>query len=207
MNIEENIDYIFLNILKYYQKSNLDAIVINFDNTPNDRLLFEIIRENIEKFNLIYIQCDLDKYEKLFSEILSIEEKEKITFRDLKSYIKNNGKIDYIISSKNKLYCKSFLKFDYDENDLYPLFNYSNEEILKLLSKYNIKIDELNKEQYGLENNKIEILNNYYYNYEKFMESSKEDVQFILTFVHKQNMLKTKIIPSLNDMKNMEKYI
>ena len=50
MNIEENIDYIFLNILKYYQKSNLDAIVINFDNTPNDRLLFEIIRENIEKF-------------------------------------------------------------------------------------------------------------------------------------------------------------
>lgn len=26
-------------------------------------------------------------------------------------------------------------------------------------------------------------------------------------FVHKQNMLKTKIIPSLNDMKNMEKYI
>ena len=98
-------------------------------------------------------------------------------------------------------------EFDYDENDLYPLFNYSNEEILELLSKYNIKIDELNKEQYGLENNKIEILNNYYYNYEKFMESSKEDVQFILTFVHKQNMLKTKIIPSLNDMKNMEKYI
>ena len=52
MNIEENIDYIFLNILKYYQKSNLDAIVINFDNTPNDRLLFEIIRENIEKQKL-----------------------------------------------------------------------------------------------------------------------------------------------------------
>ena len=207
MNIEENIDYIFLNILKYYQKSNLDAIVINFDNTPNDRLLFEIIRENIEKFNLIYIQCDLDKYEKLFSEILSIEEKEKITFRDLKSYIKNNGKIDYIISSKNKLYCKSFLKFDYDENDLYPLFNYSNEEILELLSKYNIKIDELNKEQYGLENNKIEILNNYYYNYEKKMKTTKKDVHIILKFVDKQNMLKTKIIQNLNDMKNMEKYI
>lgn len=207
MNIEENIDYIFLNILKYYQKSNLDAIVINFDNTPNDRLLFEIIRNNINRFNIIIIECDLDKYEKLFSEILTDEEKEKLVFRDVKNFIYPHEKIDYLISSKNKIYCKSFLKFDYDKNDLYPLFNYSNSEILELLSKYNIKINELNKEQYGLEDNKIEILNNYYYNYEKFMESSKEDIQYIFSFIHKQNMLKTKIIPSLNDMKNMEKYM
>ena len=55
MNEKENIDYILLNILKYYQKSGYTDILLTFENTPCDRLLFEIVRRNYDKFDNVYV--------------------------------------------------------------------------------------------------------------------------------------------------------
>ena len=205
----ENIDYILLNILKYYKKSELKTIVIHFNNTKNDRLLFEIIKRNLNKFDNVIVECYFEKYEKLFNSILTKEEKDKIIFKSCQEEIikflqTTNLKNFYKISAKDKLYCRSFLKFNYNNSDLYPLFNFTEEEIDEMLNFLKVT-DNFEKENYG-ENIDIKLLNQYLTDYTNFIENNnKEEISEILNFVKKQNNLKTKIIPSLKQVKEIEK--
>ena len=164
MNEKENIDYILLNILKYYQKSGYTDILLTFENTPCDRLLFEIVRRNYDKFDNVYVECSLSEFETLFTTILTEKEKEKFTFSNLDDIdirLNQSNRTKYRVCGKNELYCKSYLKYDYDKNDAYPLFGYTDEEIRKMLIFLNIDVDNLAAESYGLSPTDLEFLRQY----------------------------------------------
>ena len=66
--MKEDIDYILLNLIKYYRMSGLNSITISFNNTIADRLLVEIIKNNRKDFDKVILECDKNKYNNLFKE-------------------------------------------------------------------------------------------------------------------------------------------
>lgn len=203
-NVKETIDYIYLSIFKNYQKSQLETICMHYDNTKSDRLLLEIIKEHKNNFKNIVIYCYEPKKEELCAEIIgdNTDKKIAITNFDFDNLFKTN----YEVSSKNQLYCNSFLKYIYID-DLYPLFNYTNEEIEEMLKFYNINIDELEEEKYGLTIEELVQLENYLYYYNKFEENlnKKNEVTIkVFNFIKQQKALKTKFIPSLLQLQETE---
>lgn len=209
MNEKENIDYILLNILKYYQKSGYTDILLTFENTPCDRLLFEIVRRNYDKFDNIYVECSLSEFETLFTTILTEKEKEKFTFSNLDDIdvrLNQGNRTKYRVCGKNELYCKSYLKYDYDKNDAYPLFGYTDEEIRKMLIFLNVNIDNLAAESYGLSPTDLEFLRQYLYNYKDFVETNdKSQISNFLDYIKRQRNLITKFVIPLAEIQNMEK--
>lgn len=211
MNAKENIDYILLNILKYYKKSGFQDILLTFENTPCDRLLFEIVRRNYDKFDNIYIECSLSAYENLFSSILTDEEKSRFTFSNLDDIDVRLNKIyrtKYRVCGKNELHCKSYLKYDYDQNDAYPLFGYQDEEIAEMLKYFNIEIEGLTEECYGLSLEDLQFLKQYLYNYRDFVETNdKNQISNFLDYIRRQRNLITKFVIPLAEIQNMEKLV
>lgn len=211
MNAKENIDYILLNILKYYQKSGFKDILLTFENTPCDRLLFEIVRRNYDKFDNIYIECSLSAHENLFTSILTDEEKEKITFSNLDDIdirLNKHYRTKYRLCGKNELYCKSYLKFDYDENDAYPLFGYKDEEIIEMLKYFNIKVESLVEESYGLPLEDLNLLKQYLYDYRNFAEDNDNaQISKFLNYIKRQRSLITKFVIPLADVQQMENFM
>lgn len=209
MNEKENIDYILLNILKYYQKSGYTDILLTFENTPCDRLLFEIVRRNYDKFDNVYVECSLSEFETLFTTILTEKEKEKFTFSNLDDIdvrLNQGNRTKYRVCGKNELYCKSYLKYDYDKNDAYPLFGYTDEEIRKMLIFLNIDVDSLVAESYGLSPTDLEFLRQYLYNYRDFVETNdKVQISNFLNYIKRQRNLITKFVIPLAEIQKMEK--
>lgn len=206
-NIKETIDYIYLSIFKNYQKSQLEGICMQYDNTKSDRLLLEIIKQHKNNFKDIAIYCCVPENEKICAEIIgdNADKKIKIVNFDFDNLFKTN----YEVSSKNQLYCNSFLKYIYLD-DLYPLFNYTNEEIEEMLKFYNINIDELEEEKYGLTIEELVQLGNYLYCYNKFEENlnkKEKSAIKVFNFIKQQKALKTKFIPSLTQLQEMESFL
>ena len=214
MNEKENIDYILLNILKYYEKSGYNELLLTFENTPCDRLLFEIVRKNRDKFKgSIYIECSLSSFENLFQTILNEKEREDFTFSnlddiDIRLNLNQFAKTRYRICGKNELVCKSYLKYDYDKNDAYPLYGYTDEEIESMLKFLQISIDDLEKEGYGLDSFNLELLKQYLYNYRTFVEENdKEKISEFLSYIRRQRNLITKFIIPLKEIQDLENII
>ena len=190
--MKEDIDYILLNLIKYYQMSGLNSITISFNNTITDRLLVEIIKNNRKDFDKVILECDKNKYNNLFKEednIILMEENKELTYR---------------VSAKNKLYCLSFLTYKYDNNNLYPLYNYNEEQMKEMLSFYKINVNELNNEEYGLSEEDLANLKEYLYNYTNFVEDNNIDSKKTLKYINQRNKLKTKIIPTLKEMQTIK---
>ena len=190
--MKEDIDYILLNLIKYYQMSGLNSITISFNNTIADRLLVEIIKNNRKDFDKVILECDKNKYNNLFKEednIILMEENKELTYR---------------VSAKNKLYCLSFLTYKYDNNNLYPLYNYNEEQMKEMLSFYKINANELNNEEYGLPEEDLANLKEYLYNYTNFVENNNIDSKKTLKYLNQRNKLKTKIIPTLKEMQTIK---
>ena len=190
--MKEDIDYILLNLIKYYQMSGLNSITISFNNTIADRLLVEIIKNNRKDFDKVILECDKNKYNNLFKEednIILMEENKELTYR---------------ISAKNKLYCLSFLIYKYDNNNLYPLYNYNEEQMKEMLSFYKINVNELSNEEYGLSEEDLTNLKEYLYNYTNFVENNNIDSKKTLKYINQRNKLKTKIIPTLKEMQTIK---
>ena len=190
--MKEDIDYILLNLIKYYQMSGLNSITISFNNTIADRLLVEIIKNNRKDFDKVILECDKNKYNNLFKEednIILMEENKELTYR---------------VSAKNKLYCLSFLTYKYDNNNLYPLYNYNEEQMKEMLSFYKINVNELNNEEYGLSEEDLANLKEYLYNYTNFVEDNNIDSKKTLKYINQRNKLKTKIIPTLKEMQTIK---
>lgn len=190
--MKEDIDYILLNLIKYYQMSGLNSITISFNNTIADRLLVEIIKNNRKDFDKVILECDKNKYSNLFKEednIILMEENKELTYR---------------ISAKNKLYCLSFLIYRYDNNNLYPLYNYNEEQMKEMLSFYKINANELSNEEYGLPEEDLTNLKEYLYNYTNFVEDNNIDSKKTLKYLNQRNKLKTKIIPTLKEMQTIK---
>lgn len=190
--MKEDIDYILLNLIKYYRMSGLNSITISFNNTIADRLLVEIIKNNRKDFDKVILECDKNKYNNLFKEednIILMEENKELTYR---------------VSAKNKLYCLSFLTYKYDNNNLYPLYNYNEEQMKEMLSFYKINANELNNEEYGLSEEDLANLKEYLYNYTNFVEDNNIDSKKTLKYINQRNKLKTKIIPTLKEMQTIK---
>lgn len=190
--MKEDIDYILLNLIKYYRMSGLNSITISFNNTIADRLLVEIIKNNRKDFDKVILECDKNKYNNLFKEednIILMEENKELTYR---------------VSAKNKLYCLSFLTYKYDNNNLYPLYNYNEEQMKAMLSFYKINANELNNEKYGLSEEDLTNLKEYLYNYTNFVEDNNIDSKKTLKYINQRNKLKTKIIPTLKEMQTIK---
>ena len=190
--MKEDIDYILLNLIKYYRMSSLNSITISFNNTIADRLLVEIIKNNRKDFDKVILECDKNKYNNLFKEednIILMEENKELTYR---------------VSAKNKLYCLSFLTYKYDNNNLYPLYNYNEEQMKEMLSFYKINVNELNNEEYGLSEEDLANLKEYLYNYTNFVENNNIDSKKTLKYINQRNKLKTKIIPTLKEMQTIK---
>lgn len=190
--MKEDIDYILLNLIKYYRMSGLNSITISFNNTIADRLLVEIIKNNRKDFDKVILECDKNKYNNLFKEednIILMEENKELTYR---------------VSAKNKLYCLSFLTYKYDNNNLYPLYNYNEEQMKEMLSFYKINANELNNEEYGLSKEDLTNLKEYLYNYTNFIEDNNIDSKKTLKYINQRNKLKTKIIPTLKEMQTIK---
>ena len=190
--MKEDIDYILLNLIKYYQMSGLNSITISFNNTIADRLLVEIIKNNRKDFDKVILECDKNKYSNLFKE------------EDNIILMKENKELTYRISAKNKLYCLSFLIYKYDNNNLYPLYNYNEEQMKEMLSFYKINANELNNEEYGLSEEDLANLKEYLYNYTNFVEDNNIDSKKTLKYINQRNKLKTKIIPTLKEMQTIK---
>lgn len=190
--MKEDIDYILLNLIKYYRMSGLNSITISFNNTIADRLLVEIIKNNRKDFDKVILECDKNKYNNLFKEednIILMEENKELTYR---------------VSAKNKLYCLSFLTYKYDNNNLYPLYNYNEEQMKEMLSFYKINANELSNEEYGLSEEDLANLKEYLYNYTNFVENNNIDSKKTLKYLSQRNKLKTKIIPTLKEMQTIK---
>lgn len=190
--MKEDIDYILLNLIKYYRMSGLNSITISFNNTIADRLLVEIIKNNRKDFDKVILECDKNKYNNLFKEednIILMEENKELTYR---------------VSAKNKLYCLSFLTYKYDNNNLYPLYNYNEEQMKEMLSFYKINANELSNEEYGLSEEDLANLKEYLYNYTNFVENNNIDSKKTLKYINQRNKLKTKIIPTLKEMQTIK---
>lgn len=190
--MKEDIDYILLNLIKYYRMSGLNSITISFNNTIADRLLVEIIKNNRKDFDKVILECDKNKYNNLFKEednIILMEENKELTYR---------------VSAKNKLYCLSFLTYKYDNNNLYPLYNYNEEQMKEMLSFYKINANELSNEEYGLSEENLANLKEYLYNYTNFVENNNIDSKKTLKYINQRNKLKTKIIPTLKEMQTIK---
>ena len=190
--MKEDIDYILLNLIKYYRMSGSNSITISFNNTIADRLLVEIIKNNRKDFDKVILECDKNKYNNLFKEednIILMEENKELTYR---------------VSAKNKLYCLSFLTYKYDNNNLYPLYNYNEEQMKEMLSFYKINANELNNEGYGLPEEDLANLKEYLYNYTNFVENNNIDSKKTLKYINQRNKLKTKIIPTLKEMQTIK---
>lgn len=190
--MKEDIDYILLNLIKYYRMSGLNSITISFNNTIADRLLAEIIKNNRKDFDKVILECDKNKYNNLFKEednIILMEENKELTYR---------------VSAKNKLYCLSFLTYKYDNNNLYPLYNYNEEQMKEMLSFYKINANELSNEEYGLSEEDLANLKEYLYNYTNFVENNNIDSKKTLKYLSQRNKLKTKIIPTLKEMQTIK---
>ena len=190
--MKEDIDYILLNLIKYYRMSGLNSITISFNNTIADRLLVEIIKNNRKDFDKVILECDKNKYNNLFKEednIILMEENKELTYR---------------VSAKNKLYCLSFLTYKYDNNNLYPLYNYNEEQMKEMLSFYKINANELSNEEYGLSEEDLANLKEYLYNYTNFVEDNNIDSKKTLKYINQRNKLKTKIIPTLKEMQTIK---
>lgn len=190
--MKEDIDYILLNLIKYYQMSGLNSITISFNNTIADRLLVEIIKNNRKDFDKVILECDKNKYNNLFKE------------EDNIILMKENKELTYRVSAKNKLYCLSFLIYKYDNNNLYPLYNYNEEQMKEMLSFYKINANELNNEEYGLSEEDLANLKEYLYNYTNFVEDNNIDSKKTLKYINQRNKLKTKIIPTLKEMQTIK---
>lgn len=190
--MKEDIDYILLNLIKYYQMSGLNSITISFNNTIADRLLVEIIKNNRKDFDKVILECDKNKYNNLFKE------------EDNIILMKENKELTYRISAKNKLYCLSFLIYKYDNNNLYPLYNYNEEQMKEMLSFYKINANELSNEEYGLSEEDLANLKEYLYNYTNFVEDNNIDSKKTLKYINQRNKLKTKIIPTLKEMQTIK---
>lgn len=206
-NIKETLDYIYLCILKYFKRSSLEILAIEYNNTKSDRLLLEIIKQHKDKFNLINVYCSNEENENLCLNIIGENADKQFAINNSITDYNSLFKLEYKVSSKNELYCNSFLKFNYDNNDLYPLFHYENKEIEEMLKFYNIKLDTLAKEEYGLSNNELEQLNNYLYYYNKFetnLNNKNEYTVKILDLIKQQKALRTKIVPSLTQLQEMK---
>lgn len=190
--MKEDIDYILLNLIKYYRMSGLNSITISFNNTIADRLLVEIIKNNRKDFDKVILECDKNKYNNLFKEednIILMEENKELTYR---------------VSAKNKLYCLSFLTYKYDNNNLYPLYNYNEKQMKEMLSFYKINANELSNEEYGLSEEDLANLKEYLYNYTNFVENNNIDSKKTLKYLSQRNKLKTKIIPTLKEMQTIK---
>ena len=190
--MKEDIDYILLNLIKYYRMSSLNYITISFNNTIADRLLVEIIKNNRKDFDKVILECDKNKYNNLFKEednIILMEENKELTYR---------------VSAKNKLYCLSFLTYKYDNNNLYTLYNYNEEQMKEMLSFYKINANELSNEEYGLSEEDLANLKEYLYNYTNFVEDNNIDSKKTLKYLNQRNKLKTKIIPTLKEMQTIK---
>ena len=147
---------------------------------------------NRKDFDKVILECDKNKYNNLFKEednIILMEENKKLTYR---------------ISAKNKLYCLSFLIYKYDNNNLYPLYNYNEEQMKEMLSFYKINVNELNNEEYGLSEEDLANLKEYLYNYTNFVEDNNIDSKKTLKYINQRNKLKTKIIPTLKEMQTIK---
>lgn len=190
--MKEDIDYILLNLIKYYQMSGLNSITISFNNTIADRLLVEIIKNNRKDFDKVILECDKNKYNNLFKE------------EDNIILMKENKELTYRVSAKNKLYCLSFLIYKYDNNNLYPLYNYNEEQMKEMLSFYKINANELSNEEYGLSEEDLANLKEYLYNYTNFVEDNNIDSKKTLKYLNQRNKLKTKIIPTLKEMQTIK---
>lgn len=190
--MKEDIDYILLNLIKYYRMSGLNSITISFNNTIADRLLVEIIKNNRKDFDKVILECDKNKYNNLFKE------------EDNMILIKENKELTYRVSAKNKLYCLSFLTYKYDNNNLYPLYNYNEEQMKEMLSFYKINANELSNEEYGLPEEDLANLKEYLYNYTNFVENNNIDSKKTLKYLNQRNKLKTKIIPTLKEMQTIK---
>lgn len=190
--MKEDIDYILLNLIKYYRMSGLNSITISFNNTIADRLLVEIIKNNRKDFDKVILECDKNKYNNLFKE------------EDNIILMKENKELTYRISAKNKLYCLSFLTYKYDNNNLYPLYNYNEEQMKEMLSFYKINANELSNEEYGLSEEDLANLKEYLYNYTNFVEDNNIDSKKTLKYINQRNKLKTKIIPTLKEMQTIK---
>lgn len=190
--MKEDIDYILLNLIKYYRMSGLNSITISFNNTIADRLLVEIIKNNRKDFDKVILECDKNKYNNLFKE------------EDNIILMKENKELTYRVSAKNKLYCLSFLTYKYDNNNLYPLYNYNEEQIKEMLSFYKINANELSDEEYGLSEEDLANLKEYLYNYTNFVENNNIDSKKTLKYLNQRNKLKTKIIPTLKEMQTIK---
>ena len=190
--MKEDIDYILLNLIKYYRMSSLNSITISFNNTIADRLLVEIIKNNRKDFDKVILECDKNKYNNLFKEednIILMEENKELTYR---------------VSAKNKLYCLSFLTYKYDNNNLYTLYNYNEEQMKEMLSFYKINANELSNEEYGLSEEDLANLKEYLYNYTNFVEDNNIDSKKTLKYLNQRNKSKTKIIPTLKEMQTIK---
>lgn len=201
-NIKETLDYIYLCIFKYYQKSQLEVLAMEYNHTKSDRLLLEIIKQHKDSFKNIIFYSAVPEYEQECNNIIGNDDIIKVTNFNFDKFFKRH----YNISSKNQLYCDSFLKHIY-LNDLYPLYNYTNKEIEEMLKFYNINIDELKEEQYGLTIEELVHLENYLYYYDKFEKSlnnKEESAIKVFNFIKQQKALKTKFVPSLLQMQETE---
>lgn len=206
-NIKETLDYIYLCIFKYFKRSGLEIVAIEYNNTKSDRLLLEIIKQHKDKFNLINVYCSNEENENLCLNIIGENADKQFAINNSITDYNNLFKLEYKVSSKNELYCNSFLKFNYDNNDLYPLFHYENKEIEEMLKFYNIELDTLTEEEYGLSNNELEQLNNYLYCYNKFetnLNNKNEYTVKVLDLIKQQKALRTKIVPSLTQLQEMK---
>lgn len=200
MNVEENINYLLLSIVKFSNKSKANYIVIDFDNNIGSWALIEIIKNNKRKINKnVIIECDFDQFENVFKDYLNEEEKEFFTFRDYKLFTnKNITQDEYRISGKTKTEFFAKMDFNYTINNFYPFYHCSYKDLEEILEYYNFS------KKFVIENEIIKYLEMYFYDYEKFVELDSSYKNNILKMIKKQKSLETKFLPTLKELKQFE---